>query len=1127
MRVISLWQKHLTLLFFTVLAACLLGAWGAGAEGAPEATDPQLVVFGLGEDGVFDAGEDSYLLFADDCVVLRESEGFALAPTGGQRTVGGEGFPEYRGWGGTLPTGLEAGKSVCFVHSGANALPKIELLTVTEVSGNSFTGYAGPPESLRDGSAVSKWILKWVYKLLEKAQLDTSGRIPGIKRHFEYLGMVSLDATFDVGIEVRIRKYNQQGQGKVEMSYCLDLGIPSLQGTMDSKGHSVTTAIKLVDIPLAGVPYLGLNLTVGPALTFDGKGEFQAHVTNTRKTVTYTIYSDGESETEKSSSDGSFELDLASGELDCKIALSTDLAVEALILSAGVSVDTGYRFKVGPCGNEGGNPKENEAAAAGVQTWHLCGPGQCMNGASSFETGWGFAVSAALGPFSVRLTGFDVPLVQVGMYRFYYSIPYGDFGISPYTGADPQGFDPARSFTPCPHMGWRLNVKAVQKNDPSRTVPYATIGLNKAPDYKGRKPTEQAVKANSYFQTGQDGKGVLFLPAGSQAVIRATDHRTASSGELALSKRAGTEDAVIEIDYEPIDIHFFPNTNQQVKSMPESVSAYPGDTVSLKGAAGFPRTEGMDFAGWSEDPNTRWNETEKLLTGEQFTPDRSYTLYAVWKRYFLIRFFDYDHSLIQPKRLPEFSEVSFIGPPPRRPSDEHFDYRFIGWDPPLETTALRDMDYTARYRAICKTFYTVTWTDDEGYLLEQDENVPYLSIPQYNGATPKHSTMTQYYFCGWTPEPGPVTGDITYKAQFSAAPAEMCVVTFEGKGGYLVPAPQPVLRGNRAALPAEKPLRDGYEFAGWQLVGTPYDFSQPVMNDMTLEAAWDRVTYRFTEGDGQTWLNTAEKGPAFTVERNLADEKTYGLFEALYLDGSSLDGTQFTHDRGSLRMTLLPDYARTLAPGEHRLRAVFADGEAEGSFTVANGIYTITYNLGGGALVPGEENPTAYTAEDAFTLKNPVMEGYLFTGWTGTGLRGRSLAVNVPKGSKGNRSYTAHWTLREKCLVLFFDTGDGTASGIPEPIAFDPERSPRVVLPTAIPEKAGWRFLGWNTREDGSGTGYAPGAAAELKGSLALYAQWSRRVPVTGDGGNPALWIGLMLAGIACAAAAVIRSRRK
>ena len=70
--------------------------------------------------------------------------------------------------------------------------------------------------------------------------------------------------------------------------------------------------------------------------------------------------------------------------------------------------------------------------------------------------------------------------------------------------------------------------------------------------------------------------------------------------------------------------------------------------------------------------------------------------------------------------------------------------------------------------------------------------------------------------------------------------------------------------------------------------------------------------------------------------------------------------------------------------------------------------YTITYDLAGGTV---EGNPDTYTIKTgAFTLKNPTKSGYTFTGWSGTGLTGENnMTVTIPKGSTGERRYTAHW----------------------------------------------------------------------------------------------------------------------
>ena len=72
-------------------------------------------------------------------------------------------------------------------------------------------------------------------------------------------------------------------------------------------------------------------------------------------------------------------------------------------------------------------------------------------------------------------------------------------------------------------------------------------------------------------------------------------------------------------------------------------------------------------------------------------------------------------------------------------------------------------------------------------------------------------------------------------------------------------------------------------------------------------------------------------------------------------------------------------------------------------------VYKITYSLNGGTLSPSY--PESYTIETtSFTLSNPTKKGYIFDGWTGTGLTNVTKSVTIPRGSTGDREYTAEWT---------------------------------------------------------------------------------------------------------------------
>ena len=67
-----------------------------------------------------------------------------------------------------------------------------------------------------------------------------------------------------------------------------------------------------------------------------------------------------------------------------------------------------------------------------------------------------------------------------------------------------------------------------------------------------------------------------------------------------------------------------------------------------------------------------------------------------------------------------------------------------------------------------QTNYTVTWQNYDGTILEVDNDVPYGSIPSYDGETPRRDDNDQYSytFSGWSPEVSEVVCDVTYIAQF-------------------------------------------------------------------------------------------------------------------------------------------------------------------------------------------------------------------------------------------------------------------------------------------------------------------------------------------------------------------------
>ena len=76
--------------------------------------------------------------------------------------------------------------------------------------------------------------------------------------------------------------------------------------------------------------------------------------------------------------------------------------------------------------------------------------------------------------------------------------------------------------------------------------------------------------------------------------------------------------------------------------------------------------------------------------------------------------------------------------------------------------------------------------------------------------------------------------------------------------------------------------------------------------------------------------------------------------------------------------------------------------------------------------------------------------------------------------------------------VYFKNSQPGNVKNWPKDIDFQPVYSEDVQLPSTAPQISGYQFVGWNTKQDGSGTSYAPGEKLTLKDDLTLWAQWDK-----------------------------------
>ena len=175
-------------------------------------------------------------------------------------------------------------------------------------------------------------------------------------------------------------------------------------------------------------------------------------------------------------------------------------------------------------------------------------------------------------------------------------------------------------------------------------------------------------------------------------------------------------------------------------------------------------------------------------------------------------------------------------------------YTFNGLDPNTEyeweveaVSATCNGKGTTGTTTTLKT-YTITWKNDDGTVLETDENVPHGTTPTYNGATPTKTATERdtYTFSGWSPEVYAADKDQIYTAQFDETTRQY-TVTFDANGHGSAPDQQSVDYGTKATEPTA-PTAFGYTFGGWYKEAgctNVWDFAtDEVTSDITLYAKW-------------------------------------------------------------------------------------------------------------------------------------------------------------------------------------------------------------------------------------------------------------------------------------------------
>ena len=300
--------------------------------------------------------------------------------------------------------------------------------------------------------------------------------------------------------------------------------------------------------------------------------------------------------------------------------------------------------------------------------------------------------------------------------------------------------------------------------------------------------------------------------------------------------------------------------------------------------------------------------------------------------------------------------------------------------------------------------------------------------------------------------------------------------------------------------------RTGYTFANWNTVETPtettpgttYTNGQTVSNlretagDVNLYAQWTANTYKVKFNKNAT-----------SATGTMADESfTYGEKKNLTTNAFTRTGYTFS----GWNTVATPTQQQ---PGTH-----YDDGAEVQNLSSTQGAevtlyaqwtpitYKVKFNTNSGTGTMGDESFT-YDVSKALSKNTFTKTGYTFTGWNtvatptqeepGTAYGDEQNVSNLSSTKDDVVNLHAQWTANTYTVKFDKNAEAATGSMTDQSFVYDVTKKLKVNTYKNI----GYRFTGWNTKADGTGTGYADKASVSNlstapDGEVTLYAQWEK-----------------------------------
>ncbi|MBR5562506.1 MAG: InlB B-repeat-containing protein [Clostridia bacterium] len=493
--------------------------------------------------------------------------------------------------------------------------------------------------------------------------------------------------------------------------------------------------------------------------------------------------------------------------------------------------------------------------------------------------------------------------------------------------------------------------------------------------------------------------------------------------------------------------------------------------------AATPVREGYDFVEWA-------GYTDGMTIGAE---DVAFT--AVWapKSYNAVFYTDNTMTETHETKTANYTENYNVATDPTKTG-----YTFDGW---YDAATNKPAGLPAAGEIVTMPLggaeYYATWTVNKvnlvyrangGTFEDGTANKTYpvdFGTPKADMPAPAEPTREGYSFNGYTPalpETMPAT-QLNLVAQWT--PNEYDVTFDAGEGVFTqgtedtsddVPTftDKVIYEEQPVYVPDEVPVRDGYEFGGWEdedgNVYNPGDEIPMTAGDVKLDAIW-----------------TAKEDTAYTVNHIYMDVNgTYDDAEIItqYLTAetdSTVTAVQMDKDNFTF------DAAASTVEG-----IVTADGAL-----VLNLYYVREKNT----FTTYDEDGNVVSAEEVYfdaplSVEDPTKEGYTFAGWTDA----EGNPITVPATMPGDKlDIYESWTLNSYNVTFDANTGAWADGETVKTVAT--KYGEAIVAPAEKPVKAGYNFLGWfDAKENGYSVDTYTSMPELADGeTITFYARWEAK----------------------------------